>query len=246
MSTYDDDLLIDDLCVGALTRTANSASAVRSRPVIGIAGSVAVGKSSMAQRLARALRDRGKVVEIVGTDGFLLPNDVLKERGLYLRKGFPETYDEERLAAFVRLARTEATTAEIPLYSHGLFDIDGSRIADLGDVVIIEGVNALQPAISRELSHRLYIEAEESVVYRWYAERFAGLIQAAESDERSFYRQFVPLGPQERADFIQQVWDGINKVNLYDHIVHTKPFADTVIHMRTDHLIDRLEHQEQP
>ena len=111
---------------------------------------------------------------------------------------------------------------------------------------IDEGVNALQPAISRELSHRLYIEAEESVVYRWYAERFAGLIQAAESDERSFYRQFVPLGPQERADFIQQVWDGINKVNLYDHIVHTKPFADTVIHMRTDHLIDRLEHQEQP
>lgn len=240
MFAYNDGELIEEICTRAL------ASAAEGRAVIGIAGSVAVGKSSMAERVAVALATRGERAEIVGTDGFLFPNDILRSRDLYLRKGFPESYDEARLVEFIRHARTAATTAAIPVYSHARFDIDGTRMAELGDVVIVEGVNALQPMIARELSLRLYVEADETVVYGWYAERFAGLIRDAETDERSFYRQFVPLGPDERATFIRQVWDGINKVNLDDHIVHTRALADTIIHMRADHLIERLEHQEQP
>lgn len=240
MSTYDDEGLLAEVCSRALENTGSA------RPVIGIAGSVAVGKSSMAARLADAMHERGLRAEIVGTDGFLFPNATLRERGLFLRKGFPESYDEVRLAAFVRTARSAARTAEIPAYSHGLFDIDGLRTADLGDVVIVEGVNALQPSIARELSHRCYLEAQEAVIYGWFAERFAGLIGEAEADERSFYRQFVPLGPEQRADFIMQVWDGINAVNLHEHIVPTRSSADTIIHMRADHMIERIEHQEQP
>ena len=240
MSTYDDSGLLAEACTRAMENTGGA------RPVIGIAGSVAVGKSSMAARLAGLMHERGLRAEIVGTDGFLFPNTTLRERGLFLRKGFPESYDEARLAAFVRTARSAARTTEIPVYSHGLFDIDGLRTADLGDVVIVEGVNALQPSIARELSHRSYLEAGEAVVYGWFAERFAGLIHEAETDERSFYRQFVPLVAEQRAVFIRQVWDGINAVNLHEHIVPTRPFADTIIHMRADHLIERIEHQEQP
>jgi type I pantothenate kinase len=240
MPAAEDRALIDELCTRALTRTDGA------RPVIGIAGSVAVGKSSMAARLAAGLSDLGARAVIVGTDGFLFPNSVLRARHLYLRKGFPETYDEERLVAFIRLARTGVASAEIPVYSHSLFDVDGLREAELGDVVIVEGVNALQPAVARELSHRIYVDADEPVIFRWYADRFAGLIEQAEVDERSFYRQFAPLDPEARAEFIQQVWDGINRVNLHDHIVHTRAHADTVIHLRADHSIERLEHQEQP
>ena len=214
--------------------------------MIGIAGSVAVGKSSMAARLAGAYAERGLRAEIVGTDGFLYPNATLQGRGLLTRKGFPDTYDEDGLAAFVRAARDGADAVEIPTYAHGLFDIDGTRVASLGDLVIVEGVNALQPLVARELSHRLYVDADEAVVFDWFAARFRGLIVEAVADERSFYRQFVPLGPGPREDLIRQVWDGINAVNLHEHIVHTRPLADTIVHMRADHLIERLETQEQP
>ena len=232
--------LLAELCDRTLRRSAGQ------RPVIGIAGSVAVGKSSMAARLAAAYGERGLQAEIVGTDGFLFPNAVLQQRGLITRKGFPETYDETGLAAFVRSARHGAEAVEIPTYSHALFDIDGTRLASLGDVVIVEGVNALQPSVARELGHRLYVETDEETVFGWFASRFRGLIAEADVDERSFYRQFVPLSPEQREELIRQVWDGINAVNLHEHIIHTRPLADTVIHMRADHLIKRLETQEQP
>ena len=235
-----DDALLAELCDRTLRPVAGQ------RPVIGIAGSVAVGKSSMAARLAAAYAGRGLRAEIVGTDGFLYPNAILQQRGLITRKGFPETYDEDGLAAFVRAARDGAEAVEIPTYSHALFDIDGTRLASLGDVVIVEGVNALQPSVARELGHRLYVETDEETVFGWFASRFRGLIAEADVDERSFYRQFVPLSPEQREELIRQVWDGINAVNLHEHIIHTRPLADTVIHMRADHLIERLETQEQP
>ena len=111
MSTYDDTDLIGEICSRAVVTAADT------RPVIGIAGSVAVGKSSMAERLAAALGAQGKRAEIVGTDGFLFPNAILRSRDLYYRKGFPESYDEERLAAFVRLARTGAAIRPCPHFA---------------------------------------------------------------------------------------------------------------------------------
>ena len=211
------------------------------RPVVGIGGSVAVGKTTFATELAAALRATGVGATVVGTDGFLLPNEILERNGTLLRKGFPESYDTGRLVAFVRNARAGAATAVVPCYSHELFDISGTADIRLDEVVIVEGVNALQPAIAAQLTCRIYVNADERLIFSWFADRFTGLIAAAETDERSFYRRFVPLDASERAGVIRSVWDTINAVNLHEHIRPTADLADAVVQLRADHTILQVD-----
>lgn len=198
--------------------------------LVGIAGAVAVGKSTFARAVQGALAPAA--VEVVATDGFLLPNDELAAAGLLSRKGFPSTYDERAMAAFLTDVRSGRPGA-VPVYDHATYDrvpgavqrIDGSAV----DVVVLEGVNALQPAVAEHLDLRVYLHAEEPLVRSWYVDRFLELIVAAEADETSFYRGFVDLDDAGRRQLAEQVWTGVNLVNLTDHILATRDHADVVI-----------------
>lgn len=214
--------------------------------VVAIAGSVAVGKSVLAAAIASHARARGVRAEVVGTDGFLLPNAELEARGILMRKGFPESYDTDALVRFVDDVQSGRGELEIPVYSHEVFDIAGSRTVPAADLVILEGVNALQPSIAAAAGHRLYVDADEDAIVAWFTARFLQLTALAESDEGSFYRRFVPLDLDGRAAVARQVWDGINGPNLHEHILATRDVADTVIVKRVDHLVDAVLTQENP
>ena len=210
------------------------------RPVVVIGGSVAVGKSSFAERMRFRLLQRDGLATVVGTDGFLFSNNILVERGLLERKGFPETYDVDRLVAFLHHAKTLAAGATVPIYSHQVFDVIRQDVVALGDVVIVEGVNALRSPFFEVATHRVYLDAPEVVIRAWFAERFLRLIDDAERDETSFYRRFVVLDSDGRTEVVNQVWDGINGPNLREHVLPTMMHADTIVHLNSDHSIDRL------
>lgn len=222
------------------------AAAPRRPLVVAVAGSVAVGKSVLADALAALARSDGARVEVVGTDGFLLPNAELESRGILMRKGFPESYDTGALVRFVEHVQAGRGEAEIPVYSHEIFDIAGTRTIPAADLVIVEGVNALQPQIAAAVGHRLYVDADEEAIIGWFTERFLHLTALAEVDEGSFYRRFVPLDLEGRAAVARQVWDAINGPNLHEHILATRDVADTVILKRADHLVDAVITQELP
>jgi type I pantothenate kinase len=204
--------------------------------LVGIAGAVAVGKSTFAGHLRDALAPAA--VEVVATDGFLLPNDELAAAGLLSQKGFPATYDVAAMAAFLADVRAGRPGA-VPVYDHATYDrvpgavqrIDGSAV----DVVVLEGVNALQPAVAEHLDLRVYLHADEPLVRSWYVERFLAQIVAAEADETSFYRGFVALDDAGRRQLAEQVWTGVNLVNLTDHIVATRDHADVVVEKTAGH-----------
>jgi type I pantothenate kinase len=175
---------------------------------------------------------------VVATDGFLLPNDELAAAGLLSRKGFPATYDEPAMAAFLADVRA-GRAGTVPVYDHASYDrvpgavqrIDGAAV----DVVVLEGVNALQPAVAMHLDLRVYLHAPEPLVRSWYVERFLELIVAAETDDTSFYRGFVALDDAGRRQLADQVWTGINLVNLTDHILATRDHADVVVEKSAGH-----------
>lgn len=203
--------------------------AIEARPaLVVIAGAVAVGKSTLAAALADALVPLR--VAVVATDGFLLPNEVLSARGLLARKGFPESYDAEAMAAFVADLRA-GRPAPVPVYSHATYDrVPGEiRVVADVDVAIVEGVNALQPAMASGADLAIYLDAPEPLVRSWYVERFLDQIRLAESDETSFYRGFTALDGDGRRALAEQVWQGVNLVNLAEHIAPTKAAADLVL-----------------
>jgi type I pantothenate kinase len=191
---------------------------------------VAVGKSTFAASLASALAPLA--VEVVATDGFLRPNAELSAEGLLGQKGFPRTYDEAAMVRFLDDVRA-GRRGEVPVYSHVTYDrVPGeSRVVDGAavDVVVLEGVNALQPAVAAALDLRVYLDAAEPLIRSWYVERFLGLIEAAETEEASFYRGFVALDPAGRRSMAEAVWTGVNLVNLTDHIEATRAAADVVV-----------------
>ena len=202
--------------------------------LVGVAGAVAVGKSTFADALAATLAPLA--VEVVATDGFLLPNDELATVGLLHQKGFPASYDEGAIGAFLSALR-EGRRGEVPVYSHVTYDrVPGeARVVEPVDVVVLEGVNALQPAVAAALDLRVYLHAEEPVVRRWYVERFLELTAAAEHDEASFYRRFVDLDDAGRRSMAEAVWEGVNLVNLTEHILATRDAADVVLTKVEDH-----------
>jgi type I pantothenate kinase len=195
---------------------------------VAIGGAVAVGKSTLAAALADGLAPLQ--VEIVATDGFLLPNDELGQIGLLMQKGFPATYDVEALAQFLVDLRATGR-AEAPVYSHATYDrVPGEvRVVRDADVVIVEGVNALQPDVAANVDLAVYLDADEPLVRGWYVERFLEQIAAAEDDETSFYRRFVGLDDAGRRSMAETVWQAVNLVNLTDHIEPTRANAHVVL-----------------
>jgi type I pantothenate kinase len=214
---------------------------LRSPPphVIGVGGAVAVGKSTVADQLASQLRDTGRQVDVVATDAFLLSNIVLNERNLTLRKGFPESFDVEALLAFVADVRRGTDSVEIPVYSHAIYDIvpGETTVLESPDLVLLEGVVALQPPVVDVLDASIYVDAEESDIREWFVTRFLAMTAAATDDEGSFYRMFSALPRDDVQRIAEGTWDGINGVNLREHILPSRARAAFVVEKAKDHSI---------
>jgi type I pantothenate kinase len=211
--------------------------------VVGLAGGVAVGKTATSSMLAAVLADRdGLRVEVVSTDGFLLPNAELDRRGLSARKGFPESYDHERLVDFVVAVR-ERQVVTVPRYDHLVYDVvvDGGTPVGEPDVVLLEGVNALQEPLVTRLDLAIYLHADEADLRRWYHARIRRLRAEAPGDGSSWYDGFAGMSDDEFAVIADTVWDSVNGPNLVDHIAPSRARADVVIEKAPDHSIRALE-----
>ncbi|HSK22224.1 MAG TPA: type I pantothenate kinase [Egicoccus sp.] len=218
--------------------------------VIGIAGSVAVGKSTTS-RILQALLSRWPdhpEVALVTTDGFLWPNAELERRGLMERKGFPESYDVASLVRFV--ARVKSGDAEVPapVYSHLTYDIveDEKVLVRQPDVLIVEGLNVLQTGstaaerrvfVSDFFDFSIYVDAEETDVERWYVERFHTLRRTAFRDPRSYFTRYAALSDDEAEATARDIWNRINGVNLRENVLPTRSRADLVLHKAADHAV---------
>lgn len=213
--------------------------------VVGIAGAVASGKSTLAEAVVEALVAEGTAAEVVTTDGFLLPNAVLAERGLTMHKGFPESYDVDALTAFVDSVHAGGREIRVPMYSHITYDVDVTQDRRLGDcrVAVVEGVNTLGALVGR-LDLAVYLDAAEPDLERWYVERFRALCDEARSDPGSFYRSFVGMNPDEVDAIALSTWRGINLVNLREHIRPTRASADVVVTKAPDHQVLAIEVRE--
>lgn len=219
--------------------------------VIGIAGSVAVGKSTIA-RLLRELLARWEDtprVELVTTDGFLFPNAELERRGLMERKGFPESYDRRALLRFVSKIKSGAPVVRAPFYSHLAYDIvaDAEIVVNAPDVLIIEGLNVLQPpaagrslAVSDLFDFSIYVDARSSDIARWYEERFLRLQQGAFSNPKSYFHRFTDLSEDEARTRARQIWTGINAPNLERNILPTRPRASLVLRKGSNHAVSSV------
>jgi type I pantothenate kinase len=221
--------------------------------IIGIAGSVAVGKSTTA-RLLQTLLSRWPdhpSVELVTTDGFLLPNAELEQRGLLHRKGFPESYDTAALVDFVAAVKSGEPEVVAPVYSHLRYDIqvDEHVAVRQPDVVIVEGLNVLQTGTGRDgegvfvsdyFDFTIYIDADERDIRRWYLERFRALRSTAFNDPRSYFHQYARLGDDEADATAGLIWDTINGPNLRENILPTRTRADLIMRKGSDHLVDHV------
>ncbi len=202
-----------------------------------VTGSVAVGKSAIAQLLSESLSgtSEGARVEVVSSDGFLFPNRVLDARGLAMRKGFPESYDRDALLAFLHAVKARERGIRVPVYSHEEYDVlDEYQVVDVGDVVIVEGLHLLE--LSDAIDVGIYVDAAEADIEQWFVDRFLRLRSSGDS----FYRQFSGFSDDEASAFARQVWAGINGVNLRECILPTRELADIVIEKGPDHSMRRL------
>ena len=222
----------------SLVERIDSVQVGRNPVVVGLGGSVASGKSTFAEELAAALLPRA--VEVVSTDGFLFPNAVLLARDLVLRKGFPETYDEAAILAFLARVRAGDAHLSVPVYSHEAYDVLAApREFSRPDVCILEGVNALRFVEVLDLA--VYLHADEEFLIAWYSERFVRECALARDDAGSFYRGWSHLPEPEQRALAVQFWSEINHPNLVDHIEPTAARADAVVVKRADHTLDRVE-----
>jgi type I pantothenate kinase len=210
--------------------------------VLGIAGGVAVGKT----RLADDVRDGlvGVVVDVVATDGYLYPNAELTRRDLLARKGFPETYDTDRLRGFLTAVRAGDFPLTVPSYSHDTYDVgDAARTVEPLDVLIVEGINVLAAAADL-LDVGVYLDADEADLERWYRERFVALWAAGRDDPTSFYGAFADWDPAAVEALATRVCRSVNQVNLRQHIAPSRDLATCVIVKGSDHRVLRVTTRE--
>jgi type I pantothenate kinase len=223
--------------------------------IIGIGGSVAVGKSTTA-RVLQALLARWPntpKVDLITTDGFLLPNAVLEREGLMEKKGFPESYDVPALLRFLTDVKAGRRPAHAPVYSHLVYDIvPGATIQiDRPDILIVEGLNVLQPNrlpkdgaaipfVSDFFDFSIYIDAEESVLERWYVERFMRLRDTAFRDPKSYFNRYSRTSEAEARETALSIWHRINLANLHENIQPTRQRASLILNKGADHQIERV------
>ncbi|MBB2975602.1 type I pantothenate kinase [Microbacterium endophyticum] len=219
--------------------------------VVGVAGSVAVGKSTIA-RLLRELMSRWADtprVELVTTDGFLYPNAELERRGLMDRKGFPESYDRRALVEFLTEVKSGAPEVRAPFYSHMRYDIvpDAHVTVRRPDVVIVEGLTVLQPppapndiAVSDLFDFSIYVDADTAHIEKWYVDRFLALRESAFSDPNSFFRVFAELSDEDAVAQALQFWNEINLPNLDENVLPTRHRASLVLQKGASHAVDRV------
>lgn len=219
--------------------------------VIGVAGSVAVGKSTIA-RVLRELLSRWPEtprVELITTDGFLLPNAELERRGLMDRKGFPESYDRRALLRFVSQVKSGAEEVRSPHYSHLKYDIlDGAEIVvRKPDVLIVEGLNVLQPpaqghrlAVSDLFDFTIYVDARTSDIATWYEDRFLRLQRGAFADPESYFHRYASLSEDEARAKARDIWSRINEPNLVSNILPTRARASLVLRKNATHAVSSV------
>ena len=223
--------------------------------IIGVAGSVAVGKSTTS-RILRALLRRWRTspkVDLVTTDGFLLPNAELDKRGLADRKGFPESYDRAALIAFLSDIKSGKPDVKVPVYSHLVYDVvPGEFISiDRPDILIVEGLNILQPGelgrsgrpllfASDFIDFSIYIDADEADLRNWFMVRFRALRETAFADPKSFFHRFAKMPADEAEKFGLWAWDQINVPNLRDNILPTRSRADLILTKGGNHAVKEV------
>ncbi len=218
--------------------------------VIGVAGSVAVGKSTFARILQALLAQwpDHPQVDLITTDGFLHPNRVLEERGIMNRKGFPESYDTRELLRVLREIKSGSEHVEAPVYSHVVYDIvEGERIVvSRPDIVIIEGLNVLQVGtgadefVSDYFDFSIYIDAAEADVEQWYVDRFLTLRESVFQNPDSFFRFYADLTDDEAVATARGIWSDINGLNLRENIAPTRERASLIVHKQRDHRVDQV------
>ncbi len=223
--------------------------------VIGVAGSVAVGKSTTARVLRELLArwpDTPRVA-LVTTDGFLYPNAVLQERNLMDRKGFPESYDRKALLQFMAAVKSGAEEVTAPRYDHLTYDIlpDERIVVRRPDVLIVEGLNVLQPArlddegrsalaVSDFFDFSIYVDAAVEDIRRWYVDRFLSLRETAFADPDSFFHRFAALSDDQAVGLATQIWTSINEANLVENILPTRGRANLVLTKGAHHAVESI------
>lgn len=223
--------------------------------VIGIAGSVAVGKSTTARLLQALLSSwpEHRSVELVTTDGFLHPNKVLNERGLMKKKGFPQSYDMHSLVKFVSEVKSGAKRVTAPVYSHLIYDVvpDGNKVIEQPDILILEGLNVLQSGmdyphdphhvfVSDFVDFSIYVDAPAELLQTWYINRFLKFRQGAFSNPDSYFHNYAKLSESEAVKIATQLWNEINGLNLQQNILPTRERASLIMTKSANHAVEHV------
>ncbi len=223
--------------------------------IIGVAGSVAVGKSTTA-RVLKALLARWPNmprVDLITTDGFLYPNAVLEREGLMEKKGFPESYDLPALLRFLNDVKAGRRPVRAPVYSHLVYDIMASEWVEIDrpDILIVEGLNVLQtgrppkdgkaiPYVSDFFDFSVYLDAAEDVLLEWYVDRFLTLRGTAFRDPKSYFHRYSKLNDEEAVTTATSIWRRINLVNLHENIQPTRQRADLILTKGESHMVEQV------
>jgi type I pantothenate kinase len=232
-----------------------AAEALKTPFIIGIAGSVAVGKSTTARLLKELMRrwPSSPKVDLVTTDGFLYPNEVLRRESLMERKGFPDSYDVGALLRFLSEIKSGEPNVRAPLYSHLTYDVlPGEFVTiDRPDILIFEGLNVLQtrdlpkdgmfvPFLSDFFDFSIFIDADEELIHHWYISRFMRLRETAFRDPHSFFHRYSQLSEDAARAVGEGLWHNINLKNLRENILPTRPRADLILKKGADHFIEQV------